>query len=334
MSEERDEREGAGGLTPGDPLDEPPASPLGPLGEEPPPPPEPPPLPEQPLGPPSMADDPPPAQGMPPAEPPPAPAQPLPPPPPPAYAPQPQGAPTGYPPPQAPPAGYPPPQGPPTYTPPQQAPPAGGWQPPAAPGQPPAYPPHQQPPGYPPPFQPRPPRPRGPHGQPIWDNGVELSGWGARVGALLLDGLIAYVPPIAVGGGLLAAGTTGTDIAGGIILGVGLLFAWALYASVFMARGGERNGQTLGKQIVGIRVVRDDNSPYDLGTALVRELLVRQLLFGVIGGFFFGLAQLLDYLWPLWDETNRALHDMIANRHVVRADPTPGGAPSPTGLPG
>ena len=51
-----------------------------------------------------------------------------------------------------------------------------------------------------------------------------------------------------------------------------------------MARGGERNGQTLGKQIVGIRVIRDDGDPYNFGTAFVRQFLVIQLLFGVIGG--------------------------------------------------
>jgi hypothetical protein len=28
---------------------------------------------------------------------------------------------------------------------------------------------------------------------------------------------------------------------------------------------------------------------------------------------------LLDYLWPLWDDQNRALHDMVASSHVVRA---------------
>lgn len=309
MSEESDDLERSGGLTPGDPL-----------GGEEPPLPEPPPLPEAPLGPPSMADEPPPEA--------PPPAQPLPPPPQPTGYPPP---PAGYPPPQAPPpAGYPPPQAPPPAYPPP-APPQypGGWQPPAAPGQAPST---QQQFGYspPPPYTPKPPRPKGAHSQPIWDNGAELATWWSRVGALLLDGLIAFVPWLVIGVPLLVANTTGTNIAGGIVLGLGLLFAYVFYASVFMARGGEHNGQTLGKQIVGIRVVRDDGKPYDFWNALVREFVVRQLLFGVVGGLFFGLAQLLDYLWPLWDETNRALHDMIVSSHVVRAEP----APTPSGLPG
>jgi uncharacterized RDD family membrane protein YckC len=164
----------------------------------------------------------------------------------------------------------------------------------------------------------------------MWDTGVELATWWSRVGALLLDGLIAYFPWVVLSVPLFIVNTTGANIAGGIILGAGLLYAYVFYASMFMARGGERNGQTLGKQIVGIRVVRDEGNPYNFGNAFVREFLVRQLLFGVIGGLFFGLAQLLDYLWPLWDETNRALHDMIVSSHVVRAEPPP----TASGLPG
>lgn len=31
------------------------------------------------------------------------------------------------------------------------------------------------------------------------------------------------------------------------------------------------------------------------------------------------LGTLLNYLWPLWDKENRALHDMAASTRVVRA---------------
>ena len=27
----------------------------------------------------------------------------------------------------------------------------------------------------------------------------------------------------------------------------------------------------------------------------------------------------LDFFWPLWDDENRALHDMIVSTHVVQA---------------
>jgi uncharacterized RDD family membrane protein YckC len=286
-----DDRRDDSPLTPGDPLG----------GDPLPPPPEPPPLPEAPLGPPSMGD--PPEAAPPPAAPPPSPLPPppVPPVPPPGPAPPVYSPPLAPPPPpgQAPP-GYPPP--PPVYPPSGQVPP--GYQP--------------QPPWTPPPYQPPPPRPRGPHGQPVY-KGMECSTWGTRVGAALLDWLFAIVAPLVVGVPLAASGVTGLEVAGGVIVAAAFTFGWPLYAAITEARSGERAGQTIGKQLVGIRVVRDNGERIGFGFALLRELAVRWGLFGLIGGLFF-FPPFLDLLWPIWDEENRTLHDMVVSTHVVYAD--------------
>ena len=89
-----------------------------------------------------------------------------------------------------------------------------------------------------------------------------------------------------------------------------------LYAPLWMVR---TNGQTLGKQLMGIRVIRPDGKPIDFLYALLREVVVKTFVFAGIGGSLtFGLLFLLDFLWPLWDDENRALHDMIVNSRVVR----------------
>lgn len=149
----------------------------------------------------------------------------------------------------------------------------------------------------------------------------ELASWGARAGAALLDFLIVLVAAIVVIG-LIVGGFALSDAVGVIlliILGIPLFVALFMYAPYFMGRKGEHNGKTLGKQIVGIRVTRDNGQAYDIGNALIREFLVKSLLFGTVGSFFFYLPFLLNYLWPLWDDQNRALHDMIVSSHVVRA---------------
>ena len=48
----------------------------------------------------------------------------------------------------------------------------------------------------------------------------------------------------------------------------------ASYA-VTMSCGGARNGQTLGKQAVGLRVIRDDSKPIGPGLVLWHELLLK-----------------------------------------------------------
>jgi uncharacterized RDD family membrane protein YckC len=109
--------------------------------------------------------------------------------------------------------------------------------------------------------------------------------------------------------------------AGFVSIVVGLLLAVLavsivalLYAPALMAR---TNGRTLGRMATGIRVVRANGEPIDFGFAMLREVAVKWLLFGVAGSVTFGLANLIDYLWPLWDEENRALHDFVVNTRTI-----------------
>jgi uncharacterized RDD family membrane protein YckC len=193
------------------------------------------------------------------------------------------------------------------------APPPGGWLPP-------------EPPGAAPDVMPRPEAPPAgrqhepPAKSDAWP-GRPLAGWWSRVGATVLDILIIFVPVVAIGGGALAVAANGAgavEVIAWIVAGLVYLAGLTLYAPLLMARGGERNGQTWGRQIVGIRVVRDNGEQFGFGMAFVRETVVKWLLFGTVGGFFL-LPTVLDWLWPLWDGENRALHDFIVSTHVVSA---------------
>jgi uncharacterized RDD family membrane protein YckC len=155
---------------------------------------------------------------------------------------------------------------------------------------------------------------------------LELAGWWSRVWAALLDGLIIGVGGLllmALFGAVFSVGFFASDEAGVISVIVGLMLAFGafaivslLYAPLMMAR---TNGQTLGRMALGIRVVRANGHPMTFGWAMLREVAVKWLLFGVVGGSFtFGLASLLDVLWPLWDDENRALHDFFVDTRVVR----------------
>jgi uncharacterized RDD family membrane protein YckC len=150
-------------------------------------------------------------------------------------------------------------------------------------------------------------------------HGVPFAGWWSRVGAALLDFLILIVPAGIVAAALFA-GTGETDTIG-VQLGssaIGLVIAFAYYAFT-MTRDGERNGQTIGMQTVGIRVVRVDRSPVDIGLVLVRQTLVQGILFGWIAAIALYIPTLLNYLWPLWDDENRCFHDMMCSTRVVQA---------------
>ena len=105
-----------------------------------------------------------------------------------------------------------------------------------------------------------------------------------------------------------------------LIAYVGALFAAALlYAPLLMRREGERNGQTWGKQLLGIRVIRTNGVPMDFTHSAIREALVKGLGLGFASSIVPLLPYVLDGLWPLWDDEHRAVHDMVVGTRVVEA---------------
>ena len=77
-------------------------------------------------------------------------------------------------------------------------------------------------------------------------------------------------------------------------------------------------GQTPGKQLVGIRVVRTDGTASDWGWTFIREFLIKFGLFEVAADLLtFGLASIVDLLWAFWDRDRQTLHDKIMKTVVV-----------------
>ncbi|MFB7721312.1 MULTISPECIES: RDD family protein [unclassified Nocardia] len=171
-----------------------------------------------------------------------------------------------------------------------------------------------------------------PYGAPVAPLG-EYASWGARAGAYLLDGLMFFLPAVIL---QILAGTVGTDApdcssylnnntysssrsyssactAGGMnAIGlICILLALALYigAGLFLVYREGSTGQTPGKKIVGIRLVREaTGQPVGFGLALGRKLL------HVVDSF----ACYIGWLMPLWDTKRQTLADKIVNTVVVK----------------
>jgi uncharacterized RDD family membrane protein YckC len=190
----------------------------------------------------------------------------------------------------------------------QQPPPPPGYQPPPPPGY------GQQA------YAPVPPGQAGGHPGQAGGATPSYAGWWSRVGASIIDaliGLAVLLVPVIVGA-IIAFKDAETDpvtdeITGGVngagialmVLGYLLAIAFAIWNAVF--RQG-RTGQTLGKKVVGIQVLKADTGQVlGAGTGFLRWLMA-----GILGGLCF-----LDYLWPLWDSKKQTWHDMIAGSVVV-----------------
>ena len=197
--------------------------------------------------------------------------------------------------------------------------------------QPPQYP------SYPGPEQPGPPPPPPPGYQPPPNYGqappaygmgaatgpaTPYASWWSRVGASLIDGLLTIaiaIVPASIGAVILGmSATTSTDAAGYttiedanplafVFFGIAFIGAFAFGVWNVVFRQG-RNGQTVGKKIVGIQVVRADTGQF-LGAATA---FLRWLLASIVGQACF-----LNYLWPLWDDKNQTWHDKIVGSVVL-----------------
>lgn len=140
---------------------------------------------------------------------------------------------------------------------------------------------------------------------------------GVRLGAVLLDSLPIVVLAIVAAIALPATqrvGGTGISTAGTVILAVMMLaiIAFAIYQLVQL----HRSGQTFGKKVLGIRIVRNDGSRASLG----RILGLRYFVPGILGSIpFIGYVfTLVDALF-IFGDAKRCIHDLIADTIVVDA---------------
>ncbi len=83
--------------------------------------------------------------------------------------------------------------------------------------------------------------------------------------------------------------------------------SWGLAILVYFIGFWIWRGQTLGQMATHIKVVRADGQPMDLGVATLR----------FVGLLVCGLTLGIGFLFILFDERKRGLHDRIAGTYVI-----------------
>ncbi|HEX2706102.1 MAG TPA: RDD family protein [Candidatus Lustribacter sp.] len=182
---------------------------------------------------------------------------------------------------------------------------------------------------------------------PTTPDGQPLAGWGTRLGAYLIDAIIASIVALPLTGYPLvkfiqAYASVMSDVVDQIQRGVAdpvlpdttefaaSVLGWlvwfslanllvvVLYQTFFLVR----TGATPGKKLLGLAVrLRDKPGPLTVAVALRRQLVTVGSSLGSlipVVSFVIALLPLVDGLWPLWDEKRQALHDKIAATNVVK----------------
>jgi uncharacterized RDD family membrane protein YckC len=126
-------------------------------------------------------------------------------------------------------------------------------------------------------------------------SGYELADVGTRFIALIIDNFVLVLI-----GALLFSGGRGAGGAIGLIIG-------AAYHWYFLTR---QDGQTPGKRIMKIRVIKVDGTPIDDATAIIRYL----------GYYIDSAIFMIGWLLAFFDENRQTLHDKIVSTYVVKVE--------------
>jgi uncharacterized RDD family membrane protein YckC len=149
---------------------------------------------------------------------------------------------------------------------------------------------------------------------------VATAGWGRRCAATLLDCCFFYLLWFAFA--MVAAGVAAAadDAAGLTVIYVSFVVLGPLYVAASYGRWGPGYA-TLGKRLLKLRVVGPDGATPSLKQVLVREVVLKWIVFGPI---FFGFVYpIVNYLRPLWNDRRATFYDDWLHDRVVHVAPEP-----------
>lgn len=157
-----------------------------------------------------------------------------------------------------------------------------------------------------------------------------------------LSGWLCDCMPFAIAGfvaGIVAGATDSSEATTAVFLALALVYLiWVVVAA--------RQGQTPGKQLLDTYIIREDGSVAGLGYVIVREVIIKGILFGMLAAITLYIGWIFSSLWCTWDANRQCLWDKVVGSRVVYAPHgigqitslsyavgSPSGAPAPAARP-
>jgi uncharacterized RDD family membrane protein YckC len=152
------------------------------------------------------------------------------------------------------------------------------------------------------------------YGQPGFSPFGPYAGWGTRLGAYIIDALIAVgagIVFIIIGAILIGSADPGeTSPIGVLVMVLGYIVIFGFQIWNFVIKQGN-TGYSIAKGMLGIKVVGENTGqPIGTGGGFVRWLM---------HSFIDGLICYLGFLWPLWDQKKQTWGDKVAGSVVIQA---------------
>ena len=123
----------------------------------------------------------------------------------------------------------------------------------------------------------------------------------------------------------LQTATQGRRLAGYVVDSIIVVLTFGVGWLVWLLLVAPR-GQSPGKQLLGMYIMRADGSRAGGSYTWVRELVIKTLLFGaifaILGAFTGGLGQVLwviPAMWCVWDAERQCLWDKVASTYIAHS---------------
>lgn len=124
-----------------------------------------------------------------------------------------------------------------------------------------------------------------------------------RLAAHVVDGMLPMVGVIVLFFLPAVTHASGVGAGVGILLGIGLILFYVVWALMLFGRG-----RTPGKRMLGLRVVKENGQPAGFATMFFREWLGKMLS---------ALIFALGFLWILFDREKQGWHDKLMSTYVA-----------------
>lgn len=134
----------------------------------------------------------------------------------------------------------------------------------------------------------------------------EPAEFGQRLGAFLFD-LLLFLIVLMLATFVLSSFSKKSIVGSNVMLIAFYAVALLLFIFNFVVLAA-RAGQTVGKRLVGIRIIRIDGQPTGYATVFRRHC---------IGYLLSSVALFLGFVWVIWDAKHQGWHDKIAGTTVV-----------------
>jgi uncharacterized RDD family membrane protein YckC len=137
---------------------------------------------------------------------------------------------------------------------------------------------------------------------------MEKAGFLVRLVAYIIDAIIIAIPN-AIINAIFMGGLQSDSPGGGAVvmalIGSVLVLVWSVGYLVYFWT---TSGQTLGKKVMGVKVVTTDGELVGVGKAILR----------IIGYAISGIVFYLGFIWIIFDSEKQGWHDKIAGTYVIK----------------